>query len=202
MYTIYKNFNIQKELNHVTLSAESIKVLEVAKDDFVPHRVSCPSVLLNIISPRLDLSKYDKYIVYTLLVTDYNRVTDYKKIWGLKNIDNGIYDNNYLIDSGKVYFGIAKSDESEIKTPEISIYVMNGTKIDFDEVFQIFKDNSFIEFVSKEQYNVVSDRMRRLISDSIVIYFDYSKEALHIFKNGIENNINEQDLPLGELIIR
>lgn len=203
MYIVYKNFNIKKEQNHIALSAKAFKILETAEDDNLSYVMKCPAIFHKIISLKLNLIKYDKFSIYTLLKKEYNQITDYKKIWKLCGLNNiGLYDNNYLISEGKVYFGIAEEKKNENIVSKISIYCKDRSKIDFDAIFDIFKINSFVESSSLDTYNYICNKIQNTISNSIVMYYDYSSETLHLFGNHIDEIFCEKDLPAGEIIER
>ena len=84
MYYNYSNFKLYKKKNFIVIEADAECVLENITDDIMWKREKCKCIE-NIVNNKLTLSKSVPYHIVTIKISNYNAVTDYKKIWKLGN---------------------------------------------------------------------------------------------------------------------
>lgn len=147
---------------------------------------------------RIKIDNFDIYFLCTCFVPHnrVNRITEYKRIWGLCNLSQGIYENTYDIDKGKIYFGIVKSNgENGFKsnTSPIMLLVPKTQDFSIDRLF-----DCFIE----EKYNFIDDltqsflmRINQIVPNSILLRYCVSPTiSLSIYGKNMQNLFNEQDV--------
>jgi len=139
IFDLYKKINNQAS---VKLYAEMIVQYEDEYSEATS--VGTPKWWDDTFLKEIDIYKYDIYFICTSVLPHgtYNSVSDYKKIWGLNRIDRGIYDNTFLSDYGKVYFGIVKAyGESAFRSSVAStmLLVEKDEEILCDDIFELVR---------------------------------------------------------------
>lgn len=104
---VYLNETERTAKNKITLSAEA--VLEVETDE--SFEVPVPAIWDKQILSSVDIDQYDIYYICThpRRTGQYNRITDFKRIWKLANLPEGIRDGAYDADEGRIYWGVYKA---------------------------------------------------------------------------------------------
>ena len=98
----FENYQVIKAPNCLKLSAEDLICFDrIGDEDFALGTPECwDSEFLK----KVNIDQFDLYFIYTKTIPygQYNRITDYKKIWGLNHLEKGEYDNSYENKRGKV----------------------------------------------------------------------------------------------------
>ncbi len=102
-------FSSQAEQNYITLSAEQLVMFDSADEEIYP--IGTPQIWDDYIIQKIPLEDFDVFHIYAHIIPKSlcSRITDYKKIWGLREIPRGIADNSCEIGSQKIYWGISRS---------------------------------------------------------------------------------------------
>ena len=208
MFYNYSNFKLNKKKNFIVIEAEVERVLENITDDGIWKREKCKCIE-NIVNNKLTLSKNDLYHIVTIKVSNYNAVTDYKKIWRLGDFrEIGDFDGYYDCGNNRVYFGIYKNassfDEGEVE--EVKLFVSNSTEIPFEKIFSIFKEHCFdgerdedgLINTCLHLINVLSN----IDKDSIIVYNSLFYPKIFVFGEGIEKKFDNVDLPNTNIVER
>lgn len=103
----YLNESEQASKDKIVFSAEA--VLEVGADE--SFGVPVPAIWDERILGNIDIDRYDIYYICTHArrTGQYNRVTDFKRVWKLANLPEGIWDGAYDTGEGRVYWGVYRS---------------------------------------------------------------------------------------------
>ena len=203
MYNIYNNFQLKKETNRVKLSADSLIVLENIEDDnFIS--IQFPKCLFNIFESKVQTNNYDIYNVYTLNIDKPTRITDYKKIWKLGGFDSdGLYDNYYEGDNGRIYFGISKNYpqfQKSILMGTVSILIPKEEHLPFDSIYNIFAINKYDIYFNNDKQDFVLSNLQKLINRAIII--NKLSTSLNIYGDNIDQKFDVSDLPFGDVVER
>lgn len=204
LFDLYK---IEKCNNAVKIYAERLVQFDALGNEVISR--GTPKWWDDCFVHTIDMKMYDIYFLCTHTITHgfYNRVTDYKKIWGLNKLEQGIYDNSYCNEVGKVYFGITKSqDPSAFHSDKASTILMIPSKGEIwgKEIFQILKINKYNfrvppalgdEVLSEIQKMHKKSILLRYVCDgeiSLTIYGDYAENI--DFRNNIYKHKNQEDV--------
>lgn len=199
MVMIYDTFKMETQTDYVKLSAEAIIQFKDVRDELYGQCFSfgTPKCWDDAFLEKINILLYDIYYLCTSTVSlgNYNSVTDYKKVWGLIDITPGIYDNSYLIQRGKVYFGIKQVSGKNGFLSAISptlILVPKEKTILSKEIFNIFERNEF-DFLSDytDGYNLIFSEIQRLIPNSILLRCG---DGLNIYGKDIEKLFTANDI--------
>ena len=103
------DFNFAEKEDFFEYQAEEIVLYENLDDETyeVNANIFPDSMLSNFIA-SIDTENYilSGLYIYNVRFGQYNSITDRKHIWGLLGIEKGKYQNEYLSQRGKTYFGI------------------------------------------------------------------------------------------------
>lgn len=104
---VYLNETERVSKNKITFSAEA--VLEVEANETFEAPV--PAIWDKQILGSVDIDQYDIYYICThpRRTGQYNRITDFKRVWKLANLPEGIRDGAYDTDEGRIYWGVYKA---------------------------------------------------------------------------------------------
>jgi hypothetical protein len=157
-----------------------------------------------IVESKIPLDEYSVYSIYTLGVRDYNRITDYKKIWGLTGFKSaGLYANYYDREDERVYFGIIKG-QTELEKHHllgcVLVYLTSESSLEVEKVFELFSDNRFSIDVSRDRHYSVLSSLQKQIQGSIVVYKKWGGVSLEIYGDNVDQILDESLLPLSEVI--
>ena len=204
MYTTYKNFQLKKEKDFVKISVDSFIELEKIEDEWLIS-YKFPEFLEGLIKTKFPIKKYDVYNIYTVNVVNYNRISDYKKIWKLGGFEaNGLYDNYYEGKNGRIYFGIIKGYtqfKCSVLMGNITIFISKEDSLPTEKIFNLFAKNQYDISLNKEKHILVLPDLQKLIKNSIVVHKIHADNiSLNIYGNNIEQNFDMSDLPLSDVI--
>ena len=203
MYNIYSNFKLSKNKDLVEICADEICSLENKDDDFV-FEYKRPRCLMEIVNKKLSLFNLRKYYILTLKVSMPNRLTDYKKIWGLAGFaKHGIYDGSYDCADGRIYFGVYEGNLPQFNNDQVNIILLclpYDLKYSFNDVIRILAKNVFGSSQSEQELLKTLQCLQKTINQSIVV-FEIPKQAkVYVLGRGVENGISCTDLPKSEII--
>ncbi|MDR1159486.1 MAG: hypothetical protein LBK69_02565 [Syntrophomonadaceae bacterium] len=148
-----------------------------------------PQHLNDYILTKLNLSEHKKYSVLICLVTNgqYNFMTNKKGVWGITGQPIGLFENSYLCDKGKVYFGI--TDNINIHKIQglvsyIDIYIPKTDIFPYEKVFEMFSVAKYDLASFNSQDNSLLEEMQKSIFRSVII--KYAISSIKIFGDKIE----------------
>jgi hypothetical protein len=205
MYNAYNNFQLSKENDRVKISCDSLLVLESKEDDEMIS-IKFPKCLHNLFESKFPTDKYDIYNVYTLKVANPNKITDYKKIWELGGFDtDGLYDNLYDVDGGRIYFDITKNIHSLIVVFgwEIFQYYYLNIILPFEDIFNLFVRNKYDISFKKEMHDYFLSSLQKLIKESVIIdKISATRSSLNIYGDNVGQKYDVSELPKVDIIER
>ena len=178
----FNNFSIHKEYHFCELTADSWLQFENDLDeDYTPGTPKCWD---DTLMQRIPMDEFDVYhiCVHTVAHGAHNRITDYKKVWGLQNITPGIYDGQYDCSRGRAYFGITKNPAAEgfrLPTSSLMMLLPNSQALDPEVLFSLFQSRSF-DFTDLHNREIFRD-IQNLIPGSLVLYYAAEQPTLSIW---------------------
>lgn len=204
MYNIYNNFQILKSHNFLKIMADEFLELEKEDDDFIIQD-TFPKTIESIIENKLVLKNYNAYIIYILKIKNYNKISDYKKIWGICNFEKGgLYDNYYDVEGGRIYFGIKEylaDNQSHPMLNSLCIYLPNLDRELCEEIFCIYKNMKFDLDENSQRYMQLMYNVYGLNKSSILVHKSTrEKLQVEICGENVEHKINSLDLPGKSLV--
>lgn len=170
------------------LSALMILEFENAEsENYVP---GSPKRWDSELSSKIDFSKYDAYHICSEMVPaiNVNRITDYKKIWGLRKIPKGLFDGCYDFEKGRIYFGIIKGDANNAFNNNVSSIIALMPKSEvflLSEVFNSFAMERY-DFYSHTHNKMFLELMNRFPGSIWLRYSRDISEHLDIWMKGAE----------------
>lgn len=195
MITFY-NYAIIKKINYVKLTADfCVEFEDINHEDYF---LGTPECWDRSFLEKVDIEKFNLYFICsnTVAMNSYNKVTDWKKVWGLNDIPIGIYDNAYINESGKVYFGIVEDKASNHfgdPTSSTLLLLPQNVSILPDMIFEFFKENHF-DF-NNEKDNCLLFQLQSLIPSSILLrYFVGENASVSIYGNNVESIFSEENV--------
>lgn len=174
----FENYQVRKSRNYLKLSAEALLYFDrIGEEDYT---MGVPESWNLEFLKKVNIDQFDLYFICTKTIPhgQYNRVTDYKRVWGLNHLEKGEYDNLYENKRGRVYFGIKKATGKDSFMQGISPVVLllpSGSEIDFDELFNYFKNSEF-DFEIEENEDVLFG-IQRIFSESILLRYCVREEV-------------------------
>ncbi len=178
---LFENQTIKREQDKVTLSAEMTVQFDCRKDE---ERISIHAAPSwdNAFLSSFNCSAYNCYQILGTMVpgTDVNRLSDYKKIWGILRISNGFLDGFYDVKEGRVYWGIKKIDSfnavNDYKYSSVFLFIPKYCKIDFSEII-IYLAKQGYKFSETGSYDTFV-ALKNRISGSI--WLKYAKDGTYV----------------------
>lgn len=137
----YLNETERIAVNQIAFSADA--VWEVAEDE--SFEASLPVIWDERILSSIDIGKYDIYYICThpCRMGQYNSVTDFKKVWKLANLPEGIKDGAYDTDEGRIYWGVYKTRGEEgfrkHLSPTMILSLHAAEPMDLDALYCLWK---------------------------------------------------------------
>ena len=176
------HYSIYKEHQFYELTADSLLQFEHALDE--DYRPGTPKCWDDTLIKRTPMDDFDVYhlCIHTVAHGAHNRITDYRKIWGLQNIAPGIYDGSYDCSRGRVYFGITKKPAAtgfRLPTSSLMVLLPNGQTLDPERLFSLFRNRSF-DFTDPHYREIFRD-MQNLVPNALVLYYSAEQPALSIW---------------------
>ena len=187
----YYNYLVERWNTHLKITAD--KFLDFKHSDNELVKQGTPKWWDDYVISKINLCDFNIYFIcmYTVTHGHYNKITDYKKVWGLHRIENGFYDNFYENTKGRVYFGIQKGNEQHFLNHIDSSTILLLPKkfgLDADEIFNIFKKHKFDfsqESVSGYQTYI---EVNKLYDGSYLLKYNSEDEvSLLIFNNQLKD---------------
>lgn len=138
---VYLNETERVSKNKITFSAEA--VLEVEANETFEAPV--PAIWDKQILGSVDIDQYDIYYICThpRRTGQYNRITDFKRVWKLANLPEGIRDGAYDTDEGRIYWGVYKArGEAEFRkhlSPTMILSLRAEKPLELDSLYALWK---------------------------------------------------------------
>ena len=110
----FDHYAVVKVKNYIAFSASAAAVVELVGTVEIVEDRCMPQKWSDALRARIDFAKYDQYSVCICEKThgNYNRLTDYKGVWGLAELPRGIAEHAYMVERGKVYWGILQTPDA------------------------------------------------------------------------------------------
>lgn len=206
MYYKYSNFQLDKGKNVIFIKADVVCVLENVKDD-ENIREADDNCLKNIIERKIKLLDDKSYYIYILKAKDYNKITDYKKIWKLGNFtEKGVFDDFYDLKDERIYIGISErnllKNSNFYPLTEITLSCSRKSEIDFKKITSVLKSHHFSTDMTMTEKSVVEalTDLKDIFKEATVIYKFPHCSKICVLRDGIQNEFSEDDLPKTEII--
>lgn len=194
----YYNYIVEREASCLKITAE--KFLDFHYSDSEPVMQGTPKWWDDYVISKIDLNNFKIYFLCTCTVThgQYNRLTDYKKVWGLHKIEKGFYDNYYENSKGRVYFGIQK-----VPQQQSLMYIGSSTilllpkkiELDADKIFNIFKNHKFDFSETKLSECKPFVEVSMIYEGSIILKYNCTNEvSLLLFHKKLDDWFNKDTL--------
>lgn len=105
----YQIRDFKKSSMCLQISADYVIQFENENEEEI-YSMSLPKTWIDILQSKFPNQEYDVYKIFfkSLKKEIVNRITDYKKIWGLMKLNQGIKEDFCETTSHKIYFGIDK----------------------------------------------------------------------------------------------
>ena len=195
---LFESYEIIKEPGRVKLYTEMLVQFENNCSENIQN--GTPNWWVDYILQNINVEHYHIYFICSCTVPrgKYNRVTDYKKVWGLNKLERGIYDNTYLNNVGKVYFGIIRAQgESAFRSNAAAtiLLVKKECKILCEDIFEIFQKHQydFDRFIDSN--DLILAQVCELSKNSILLRYNCTGEInLNIYGESIEKLFSELDV--------
>lgn len=183
-----KKFETIKKENFVELVDDVVSTVYM-KDGKEIIETESRQYLFDYALSKLKLSEYEKVIVITCLVPNGcdNAITNKKGVWGLTNQHKGIFEDSYLSEKGKVYFGVTSNIQKElingfVKT--IEIYIPQNNVFPCGKVFDMFSAAKCDLISLSDQDYVLLVQVQKNISNSIIV--EYTGSSVRVYGDKIE----------------
>lgn len=181
---------IIKEPGHVKLYAEMLVRYENEYSESLQQ--GTPKWWDDYLLQNIDIDNFNIIFICSCTVPrgQYNRVTDYKKVWNLNELERGIYDNAYMNDAGKVYFGIIQA-QGELafrsNTAATILLVKKEFEVVCEDIFQIFQKYRYDFSAVINSDDSIYSQVCGLYEDSILLRYNCTDEtSLNIYGDNIE----------------
>ncbi len=185
----YCNYIVEREASYLKITAEKFLDFQHSDNELVMQ--GTPKWWDDYVISKINLCDFNLYFIctYTVIHGQYNRLTDYKKVWGLHEIEKGFYDNYYENTKGRVYFGIQKTNEQQqlkYNGSNTILLLPKKYKLDADKIFNIFKKHKFDFSETKAFEYQVFVEVNKLYEGSILLKYNSTNEvSLVIFGNNL-----------------
>lgn len=194
----YCDYLVERETSYLKITANLFLDFQHSDNELVV--LGTPKWWDDYVISKINLCEFDIYFLCACTVShgEYNRLTDYKKVWGLHKIEKGFYDNYYENAKGRVYFGILKG----VEQPALN-YIGSSTilllpktfKLDENKIFNIFRDHKFDFSETKISKLQALAEVSMLYDGSILLKYNSREEiSLTIFSNRLEGWFTEDVL--------
>ncbi len=187
---VFENFEIVERHNRIKIYSEMLVQFENIRNENIQN--GTPQCWDDWFLRSIDIEDYNIYFICTHTVSHgrYNRITDYKKVWGLNELDYGIYDNAYINDYGKVYFGIIKAHGAgafRSSTSSTLLLVKKNKSLSCEKIFEIFKKNKCDFRYTLDLEDLSLNQVFALDAENILLRYNCMEEnSLLVFASDIE----------------
>lgn len=191
MIMTFDSYEIIRKQGRVKLYTEMLVQYEHASDENL--QTGTPQWWDNYLLCNIDIERYDIYFICTNTVPHgrYNCITDYKKVWGLNDLEEGIYDNTYINDYGKVYWGIAKTQGEDAFRSSIGstiLLVERDREISCVDIFKIFQKNRCDFRKPFDLEDLSLSQIYEMNPDTILLRYNCNSEiSLNIYGTDVED---------------
>ena len=198
----FENYQVNKAPNRLKLSAEVLICFdEIGDEDFALEAPECWNLEF---LKKVNIDQFDMYFIHTKTIPygQYNRITDYKKIWGLNHLEAGEYDNSYNNEKGRVYFGIKKGNGNKAFMQETSSMVLllpAGNEINYDILFNCFKNSRF-DFEIEENEDVLYNIQQKFSESFLLRYYLREIVSMSIYGQNAESFFDYEDAKRWEVM--
>lgn len=182
-----------KEENHIIFKAKAITLLD---DDEAFERTSIPEWWEKSICRRILRNPYTAYYWCTHCVQHgfYNKVTDYKGIWGLTSLPKGSMNGFYDVDDGRVYWGVIEENEPKALKHDSNVVILLPENQPFPDkqVKEVFEKHriGFFTYPSKAFF----EELIALLPSAYVIHDSETGDSvLEVWGNKVEQIFEEED---------
>ena len=195
---IFDSNEIKKEPGYIKLYAEMLVQYENEYCENLQR--GTPKWWDDYILQNVEIDDYHIYFICSCVLPrgQYNRVTDYKKVWGLNGIERGIYDNSYMSDSGIVYFGIVQAHgEMAFRSNTASTILLVKKEMDIvcENILEIFQNYEYDFKTMRGSENIMLKSVCELYENSILLRYNYIGEiSLDIYGKNIEQTFSKIDI--------
>ncbi len=190
---LFENFQCLKKQNYVKLSVEPVLYFERSGNE--DYKLTIPQNWLLDFWNRINGQQYDLYMIYSQLVPhgQFNKLTDYKKIWGLKHIEKGEYENTFDTEKGRVYFGIKKERGLDAFTNSSSktiVFMPEDTELDFSKVYEYCKKSESDNCDFDENALFL---LQKIYQDILIVQYNFhEKISMSIFGKNIGEYFDDE----------
>lgn len=191
----FNHYTIERRCDYLKLNTEML--LDFANEVNENFLLGTPKCWDDTLLERITIDNYDIYFLCAHIVpySKVSRITDYRKIWGLCNLPQGIYENAYDNEYGRVYFGIVKTDGTKGFRIGISPFILlvpKGQNFSSERLFCCFLNEKY-DFDEDISLNVIS-KIKQIIPDGILLHYCVLPQiSLSIYGNDVHMLFDEQD---------
>lgn len=192
----YENMNLLLSKDMATFTANAL--WQIDENDNMD--ASIPIIWDDIILQLINITDYQIYYLclHSIRQGEYNTVTDYKGIWKLKGLPDGMTKGYYDTSNGRVYWGILKGDgikDFKSHYSNVMILVRKGDDLPAKAIIQECCDKQigFDNVLSQQQLLSFSAIMPR----SFILHYSalFTKPTLLIVGRGIDTMLKSCVLP-------
>lgn len=194
---LFDSYVIIKEPGHIELHTERLVQFKNKYSENIQN--GTPKWWDEYVLQNIDVDDYHIYFICSCTVPEgkYNRITDYKKIWGLNGLDKGIYDNAYMNRAGKVYFGIFQAHgETAFRSSTASTILLTKKECKFvcKDIFELFKRYQY-DFRNQIDSKDLMTQVCMLNKGSILLRYSCIGEiSLNIYGENVEHQFSDMDV--------
>lgn len=172
---LFDSYKIIIEPGHIKLYAEMLVQFENEHNENLQN--GTPKWWDDYILQNIELEHYYMYFICscTMPKGSYNRVTDYKQVWGLNGLEQGIFASTYMNNVGKVYFGIIKAEGQmafRSNTAATILLVKKEYEIVCKDIFELFQKYQYDFRNVNDSENLTLAEVCKLNKDSVLLQYD------------------------------
>ena len=194
------DYQIRKSSNKITLTANYFYDPSCSEPkSFV---LGTPKCWDDAILDRLPINEYINYHIfsYVLRREKVTRITDYKKVWGLNRIKEGVFSNYYDTNRERIYFGVDISYGIEgfrtILSPTILLIPHDSCPAS-ENIFNCF--NKLQINFSHEETELKINQIQQMIPNSIILHYaHHSGASLTIYGDNVDSIFDSRDCLIWE----
>ena len=195
------------ELKHNFIRFSALRLQSCSDTELSLHRPGTPKCWDELLENTFDFSEYKKYFIChrTLHINECNRITDYKRVWGMMHIEPGKYDNSYNVGEEKIYFGIKVAENCSSEVSNVILYVRNklGSR-EYEQIYNLLSKNK-MDF-ERGKYSDGFSNIAQSFSDAYLLHYSvnnslvymdiYGKISERLVDNSLINSFDENSAPV------
>lgn len=186
MRFIYSDYKIDSLENCIKIHAVKKTILD--KDVSIPFGV--PKSLNEAIFSIFDTSGLNKYYLFykSLPENQCNVLTDYKKIWGLQNIEKGMCDTAYNSNGNRIYLGINSENRDNKNISNIQVLFPKDYFIG-ESILELLKEKKsvLIQDMYIESFAKLTKNFPQMI---ILHYFSGASCGVYVYTQRAEDLVD------------